>query len=349
MKRIDLRSDTVTQPSPQMREAMMRADLGDDVFGEDPTVNRLEELAANLTGKEAALFVASGTMGNLVALLTHCNRGEEAILGSLSHIHIHELGGIAALGGIHSRIVETQNDGTLDISTMEKLINEDDIHCAPSKLICMENTWYGRVLPLSYMQAVKELAEQNNLLLHLDGARLFNAAVALDVPAKNIAQYADSVQFCLSKGLAAPVGSMLCGSKEFIARARRARKQVGGGMRQAGVIAAAGILSLKSMVERLKDDHKNASLLAELVRKIDGIKVLHAETNMAFLASAIPGVSTRQLCQELNASGLLCFGEEVGIRCVTHYGIEERDIKEAAEIVKAVAQKLSSSPATAKR
>lgn len=349
MKRIDLRSDTVTQPSPQMREAMLRAELGDDVFGEDPTVNHLEELAATLTGKEAALFVASGTMGNLVALLTHCNRGEEAILGSLSHIHIHELGGIAALGGIHSRIVQTQNDGSMDISTMEKLINDDDIHCAPGKLICLENTWYGRVLPLAYMQEVKELAEQNNLLVHLDGARLFNAAVALDTAAKNIAQYADSVQFCLSKGLAAPVGSMLCGSREFIARARRARKQVGGGMRQAGVIAAAGVVALKSMVERLRDDHKNAQLLADLARKIEGIKVLHAETNMVFLGSAISGVSTRRLCQELNTGGLLCFGEEVGIRCVTHYGIEEADIEAAAEIIKTVTQKLCSSPASAKR
>ncbi len=347
MKKIDLRSDTVTQPSTQMREAMLRAEVGDDVFGEDPSINRLEELAANLTAKEAALFVASGTMGNLVSLLSHCNRGEEAILGSLSHIHIHEQGGIAALGAIHSRIVSTRDDGTMDISAIENMINEDDIHCARSKLICLENTWYGRVLPLSYMQEVKELAEQHNLLVHLDGARLFNAAVALGQPASSITQHVDSVQFCLSKGLAAPVGSMVCGTREFIAKARRARKQVGGGMRQAGILAAAGIVSLKSMVERLKDDHKNAEFFAEGLRKIEGIHVQHAETNMVFFASAIPGISTRKLCEALNAAGLLVFSDEVGIRSVTHYGIEIEDLKEALEIVKTVAKNLHAKPAQA--
>lgn len=345
MKTIDLRSDTVTLPPPQMKDAMFRAELGDDVFGEDPTVNRLEEIAANMTGKEAALFVSSGTMGNLVALLSHCGRGEEAIVGSRSHIHIHEQGGIAGLGGIHSRVVSTRMDGTLDISEIESVINDDDIHCAPSKLICLENTWFGRVLPLQYMQAVKDLAEQHNLTIHLDGARIFNAAVALSESASTIAQYADSVQFCLSKGLASPVGSMLCGTREFIARARRARKQVGGGMRQAGVLAAAGIYSLKSMVERLKDDHQNAALLAEGLRKIRGVQVLHAETNMVFLASAIPSVSTKLLCQHLNAAGFLAFGEDEGIRCVTHYGIEADDIKGGIEIVKAVSEKLLGQPA----
>lgn len=345
MKKIDLRSDTVTQPSPQMREAMAKAEVGDDVFGEDPTVNRLEELAANITGKEAALFVASGTMGNVVSLLAHCNRGDEAIIGSLAHIHIHEAGAIAALGSIHSRVVQTQNDGTMEIEAIENVINDDDIHCAPTKLICLENTWYGRVLPLSYMQAVKELSEQHNLAVHLDGARLFNAAVTLDVPASNITQYADSVQFCLSKGLASPVGSMVCGSREFIAKARRARKQLGGGMRQAGIIAAAGIVSLKSMVERLKDDHKNAELLADGLRKIQGLNVAHAETNMVFFASSIPGISTKKLCQALNEAGLLCFSDEVGIRTVTHYGIEAEDIKEAVNIAKKVTQQLSSQPA----
>ncbi len=344
MKKIDLRSDTVTQPSPQMREAMMRADVGDDVFGEDPTINRLEELSANLTGKEAALFVSSGTMGNLVSLLSHCNRTDEAIVGSLSHIHIHEQGGIAALGGIHSRVIKTRMDGTMDIASIENVINADDIHCAFSKLICLENTWYGRVLPLSYMQEVKELAEQHNLLVHLDGARLFNAAVALDQPASSITQYVDSVQFCLSKGLAAPVGSMVCGTREFIAKARRARKQVGGGMRQAGILAAAGIISLKSMIDRLKDDHKNAEFFAGGLRKIEGIQVQHAETNMVFFSSSIPGVSTRKLCEDLNAAGVLVFSDEVGIRSVMHYGIETEDIKEALEIVKTVAAKLHTKP-----
>jgi len=344
MTKVDLRSDTVTMPPQQMREAMFKAELGDDVFGEDPTVNRLEEIAANISGKEAALFVASGTMGNLVALLSHCNRGDEAIVGSKSHIHIHEQGGIAGLGGIHSRVLETKADGTMDIAAIESVINDDDIHCATSKLICLENTWYGRVLPLLYMQEVKELAEQHNLAVHLDGARLFNAAIALDVPASTIAQHADSVQFCLSKGLAAPAGSMLCGTREFIARARRARKQVGGGMRQAGVLAAAGIYALKSMVERLKDDHKNAQAFAKGLKEINGIEIVHAETNMVFVASGIPGVSTRHLCQELNNAGLLVFGDEVGIRCVTHYGIEESDIKQAVAIVKNVVSKLSAQP-----
>lgn len=340
MEKVDLRSDTVTLPSEKMRQAIFEAELGDDVFGEDPSVNRLEELASNLTGKEAALFVASGTMGNLVSLLAHCNRGDEAILGSRSHIHIHEQGAIAALGGIHSRIVETAADGTLDIAAIEALINDDDIHCAPSRLICLENTWYGRVLPLNYMQAIKELADQSGLAVHLDGARLLNAAVALGIPASSICQYADSVQFCLSKGLAAPVGSMVCGSRDFIQKARRARKQLGGGMRQAGVLASAGIVALKSMVERLKDDHKNAERLATGIKEIAGIKLLHLETNMVFLASAIPTVSTVKLCQELNKAGFLCFGEAEGIRCVTHYGIEEKDIDRAIAIAKTVAESL---------
>lgn len=341
MNKIDLRSDTVTLPPPKMKEAMMLADLGDDVFGEDPTVNRLEEIAAAITGKEAALFVASGTMGNLVAVLSHCTRGDESILGSKAHIHIHEQGGIAALGGVHSRVVATRNDGTMDIAEIEARINEDDVHCAPSRLICLENTWYGRVLPLLYMQEIKELAEQNNLVVHLDGARLFNAAIALKTSPAAICQFADSVQFCLSKGLAAPVGSMLCGSAEFIARARRARKQVGGGMRQSGILAAAGIFALKSMVERLKDDHENAELLAEGLSKIAGITVLHAETNMVFIASALPGVSTRHLCRELAGAGVLAFDEpDLGIRCVTHYGIGTQEIKKAIEIAGLVAAKL---------
>lgn len=339
---VDLRSDTITHPSPEMREAMAKAELGDDVFGEDPTVNRLEELAANLTGKQAAVFVASGSMGNLVSLIAHCNREHEVILGSKSHIHIHEQGGIASLGGIHSRVVTTQKDGTLDIQEIEALINEDDVHCAVTKLICLENTWYGRVLPLSYMQEVRELADQHGLSIHLDGARLFNAAVALGVPATAITQYVDSVQFCLSKGLASPVGSMVCGTSDFIHKVRRARKLVGGGWRQAGVLAACGIVSLKSMVERLGEDHANAQLLAELCRKIEGIEVLHAETNMCFLGSKIPGVSIRRLELALNEAGLLCFGEAVGIRCVTHYGIEATDIRAAAEIIAYVAQHLRS-------
>ncbi|MBX9686850.1 MAG: low-specificity L-threonine aldolase [Candidatus Obscuribacterales bacterium] len=340
MQKIDLRSDTVTHPSPQMRQAILNAEVGDDVFGEDPSANRLEELAAQISGKEAALFVASGTMGNIVSILARCNRGDEAIVGSLSHILIHEQGAVSALGGVATRVVKTENDGTMDIASIESVINEDDIHCTRSKVICIENTWYGRVLPLTYMQEVKELAEQNNLAVHLDGARLFNAAIALKVPAAAIAQYADSVQFCLSKGLAAPVGSIVCGDKDFIARARRVRKQLGGGMRQVGMVAAAGIVALKSMVERLQEDHEHAVLLAELLGKIAGIKILHQETNMLFIASAIPAVSSRQLSAALNDAGLLQFGDHQGIRLVTHYGIEKVDIEKAAEIAEQVCLKL---------
>lgn len=342
MNKIDLRSDTVTLPSPKMREAMASAELGDDVFQEDPSVNRLEELAAQISGKESALFVASGTMGNIVSLLSHCRRGEEAIVGSKSHIHIHERGAIAALGGIHSRVAKTQLDGCMDIDEIERLINPNDIHCPESRLICLENTWYGRVLPLSYMQAIKELAEHYGLAVHLDGARLFNASIALNTPVASICQHADSVQFCLSKGLSAPVGSVVCASKEFIELARRARKLLGGGMRQAGVLAAAAIVALKTMVERLKDDHDNARLLAEGIREISGYKVLHVETNMVFLASAIKGVSTAKLCQELNQAGFLAFHEDdLGIRCVTHYGIERSDIERALSIAGQVAALLS--------
>ena len=343
MKKIDLRSDTVTHPSREMREAMGKAEVGDDVFGEDPTVNRLEELAASMTGKEAALFVSSGSMGNLVSLLAHCNRGDEIILGDRSHIHIHEQGGVASLGGIHSKTVRNQLDGTLNINEIEALIQEDDIHHAITKLICLENTWYGRVLPLSYMEEVRELADQHNLQIHLDGARLFNAAVALNVPASSITQHVDTVQFCLSKGLASPIGSMVCGPKDFIAKARRARKLVGGGTRQAGVIASCGIISLKSMVDRLGDDHANAKLLADLASKINGIEVAHVETNMVFLKSRIKGVSDRKLSEELNAAGMLVFDEPVGIRCVTHFGIEESDIKDAVQIIQTVRDSLEKS------
>lgn len=345
-KIIDFRSDTVTLPSAQMKQAMAICELGDDVYGEDPTVNRLEELAANLSGKEQALFVASGTMGNLVSLLAHCQRGEEAILGSMSHINIHEQGAIAVVGGIHSRVLQTKSDGTMDLDQIENSINNGlDYHCCRTALICLENTWYGRVLDLAYMQEVKELASQHGLMVHLDGARLFNAACALGVTSATICQHVDSVQFCLSKGLAAPVGSMVCGSKDFIARARRARKLVGGGMRQAGVIAAAGIVALKTMVDRLNDDHLNAKLLAEGLTKIEGVKVEHAETNMVFLGSTRSGVSTRLLCDELNNAGVLAFNDEMGIRLVTHFGIEKEDIKSALEIISRVVNKLGARPA----
>ena len=266
MKFIDLRSDTVTLPTPAMRQAMAEAEVGDDVYGEDPTVNRLQELAAGLVGKEAGLFVPSGTMSNLTAVLAHCNRGDEVILGNKSHTFLFEGGGISALGGVHSCQIPNQPDGTLALQDIQNAIRPDDIHDPVTRLICLENTHNrcgGVALSPEYTRQVGELARQHDLSLHLDGARLFNAAVVQGVNAKELAGPADSVSICLSKGLSAPVGSVLCGSKEFIQRALRIRKQLGGGMRQAGILAAAGIVALETMVERLAEDHRRAARLAE--------------------------------------------------------------------------------------
>ncbi len=262
MNFIDLRSDTVTLPTPAMRQAMAEAEVGDDVYGEDPTVNRLQQLAASLVGKEAGLFVPSGTMSNLAAVLAHCNRGDEVILGNKSHTYLFEGGGLSALGGVHSCQIPNQPDGTLALEDIQNAIRPNDIHQPPTRLVCLENTHNrcgGVALSPEYTRQVAELARQHNLSLHLDGARLFNAAVAQGVRAKELAGPADSVSICLSKGLSAPVGSVLCGSKEFIQRALRIRKQLGGGMRQAGILAAAGIVALETMVERLADDHRRGS------------------------------------------------------------------------------------------
>ena len=251
MRVVDLRSDTLTRPTPAMSRAMAEADVGDDVFGEDPTVNQLEQLAADRMGKEAALFVASGTMGNLVSLLAHCGRGEEIILGSFAHTFYFEQGGSAAVGGIHPRTLPNQPDGTLTLSDIEGAIRPDNVHFPRTRLIVLENTHNlcgGHPLDIDYMKAVGDVARRHSLKIHVDGARFFNAAVALGVPAAKLAADADSVSFCLSKGLAAPVGSVVCGNRDFIAEARRARKILGGGMRQAGVLAAAGIVALNEMV-----------------------------------------------------------------------------------------------------
>lgn len=341
LSKIDLRSDTVTLPSDEMKEAMARAPLGDDVFGEDPTVNELQQLAARMTGKDSALFVASGTMGNLVSLIAHCGRGDEVILGRHSHIHLHEQGGISALGGIHPRVLPNNTDGTMSLDEIERAINEEDIHHAETKLICLENTWHGRAVPLSFMERVRELADKHGLQIHLDGARLFNAATALQVPASMIASYADSVQFCLSKGLAAPVGSLICGSEKFIGRCRRMRKLVGGGMRQAGVLAACGLVSLTSMVERLKDDHDNARYLAAELKKLDGIKAIDSGTNMVFVQSCMKGYSDRDLLRKLEARGILAFDEHEGIRLVTHYGIEREHVDEVVRRTSAVLDEMT--------
>ncbi|HEX2698426.1 MAG TPA: low-specificity L-threonine aldolase, partial [Anaerolineales bacterium] len=287
MEFIDLRSDTVTRPTPEMREAMAKAEVGDDVYGDDPTVNRLQEMAADMTGKEAGLFVPSGTMGNLAGILSHCQRGDEVVLGKKNHTFLYEAGGISVLGGVHSCQLENQPDGSLLLSEIEAAIRPDDPHDPITRLICLENTHNrcgGTIQTPEYTRQLVDFAHARGLKVHLDGARLFNAAAALNVSAKELAGPVDSVTFCLSKGLCAPVGSVLCGDKEFIKRANRMRKMLGGGMRQAGVLAAAGIIALEKMTQRLNEDHTRARYLAEGLSENQNI-VLDAGTpvtNMVF-------------------------------------------------------------------
>jgi threonine aldolase len=285
MKVIDLRSDTVTHPTPGMRQAMFEAEVGDDVYGEDPTVNRLESMAASRMGKEAALFVASGTQGNLIAVLTHCNHGDEMIVGDEAHMFWYEVGGAAALGGVTTRILPNDSGGRLNPDDVERAIRDRDIHYPETRLLCLENTHNrcgGMVLTVGYTSQVSDLAHARGLKVHLDGARIFNAAIALGVPAPLLAENADSVSFCLSKGLGAPVGSLLCGGQDFIERARKVRKMLGGGMRQVGIIAAAGIVALETMVDRLAEDHASARRLAEGLLGIKGVRLAqdHVPTNI---------------------------------------------------------------------
>src|SRR5215211_8136165 len=274
MEYVDLRSDTVTKPTPEMREAMAEAEVGDDVYRDDPTVNKLEGLAAEMLGKEAALFVPSGTMGNLIALLVHCQRGDEVIVGNQSHIYLNEAGGMSALGGIQPCPIQNQMDGTLALDDIRASIRTEDVHHPITRLICLENTQNicgGVPLTPDYTRQVGELARRNNLSLHIDGARIFNAAAAQNVAIRELVEPADSVMFCLSKGLAAPMGSMLVGSHQFIKRARHIRKMLGGGMRQVGIVAAAGIISLERMTRRLSDDHNRARKLANGLREVHGL------------------------------------------------------------------------------
>ena len=332
MKTIDLRSDTVTLPTAAMREAIFNAELGDDVFGEDPTTNLLEETAADKMGKESAILVASGTMGNLVSVLSHCGRGDEAILGDQSHTYIYEAGGIAALGGVHPRTVANSSDGTLRLEDIEAAIRADNVHFPRTRLICLENTHNrcgGAVLSPEYTRQVAALAHDRGLMLHLDGARVFNAAVALAVDVKDLTRHVDSVSFCLSKGLSAPVGSVICGSKDFIAKARRIRKAVGGGMRQCGIIAAAGIEALANMTVRLAEDHANARRLAEGIAEIQGLVVdlERVQTNIVFFDLAADAIPAEQLVKRLDARGVKVLqAGPARIRAVTHYGIDAEDI-----------------------
>lgn len=334
MEFVDLRSDTVTQPTPQMRAAMAAAEVGDDVYNEDPSINRLQEMAAERMGKEAGLFVPSGTMGNLAAVLSHCGRGDEVILGNLGHTFLFEGGGIAALGGVHSYVLPNQPDGTLRIEDIRAAVrNPEDPHAPISRLITLENTHNrcgGVPLTVEYMDEVKTVAQAHDLKIHLDGARIFNAAAALGVPVARLTEAADSVTFCLSKGLCAPVGSVLCGSQDFIFRARRIRKQLGGGMRQAGVLAAAGIIALEEMVDRLPEDHCRAQKLAQGLARIPGIKVEREDppSNMVFF-SLDEGVT---LTPAEIAERLLAYKVKVGLagprrfRMVTHYWIDDEGV-----------------------
>ncbi len=337
---IDLRSDTVTLPTDAMRQAIFDAELGDDVFSDDPTVNRLEEMAADRMGKEAAVLVPSGTMGNLVSVLTHCARGEEAILGDRAHMFLNEAGGMSALGGVHPHTVANQADGTIDLGVIEGAIRGGNLHWPRTRLICLENTHNncnGSPLTPEYTDSVAALAGDNGLLLHLDGARIFNAAVALGVDVKDLTRSVDSVQFCLSKGLSAPVGSLVCGTGEFIAEARRTRKVLGGGMRQAGIIAAAGIKALEDMTGRLAEDHANARRLAEGISQIDGLSIdmANVHTNIIYFDLAAGHVTVEQFLAQLAEKGikLLCIAKPAHFRAVTHYGIEEKDIDETLKAI----------------
>ena len=332
MRQVDLRSDTLTRPTPSMMKAMAEAQVGDDVFGEDPTINKLEQMAADRLGKEAALFVASGTMGNLVSLLAHCGRGDEIILGNLSHTFFFEQGGSAAVGGIHPRTVANQPDGRLALSEIEAAVRSDNIHFPLTRLIVLENTHNlcgGHPLDIDYMQAVGDIARRHGLKIHVDGARFFNAAVALDVKVDQLAAEADSVSFCLSKGLAAPVGSVVCGSRDFVFQARRARKVLGGGMRQAGVLAAAGIVALNEMVDRLADDHANARKLADGLAEIPGLSIDPAliKTDIVYFEVKRDDMTVAELVKRLEDQGVRMLPVGPGhIRAVTHYHITPDDI-----------------------
>ena len=332
MKPIDLRSDTVTQPTAAMRAAMVAAELGDDVFGDDPTVNALQARIAALLGKEAALFVPTGTQSNLCGLMAHCQRGDEYIVGQMAHTYRWEGGGAAVLGSIQPHPLPQQADGSIALADIEAAIKPDDAHFAKSRLLSLENTWGGQVLPLPYIEAATALARRKGLATHLDGARLFNAVVASGTPVQQIAQHFDSVSVCFSKGLGAPVGSALVGSKELIARAHRIRKMLGGGMRQAGVLAAAALHALDHHVERLAEDHAHARTLAEGLQGLPGVTVQPPQTNILFVDLAperAAGVVDR-----LRAAGVLCTGL-YRLRFVTHLDVSAADVQRAIPILRA--------------
>ncbi len=323
MSVIDLRSDTVTQPTPAMLDAMTAADTGDDVYGEDPTVNRLEAELAKRLGFAAALFVPTGTMSNLLGLMAHCERGDEYVVGQQAHTYKYEGGGAAVLGSIQPQPLEVQADGSLDLDQVAAAIKPDDFHFARTRLLALENTMQGKVLPLEYLARARRFTQDNGLQLHLDGARLYNAAVKLGVEAREITQYFDSVSVCLSKGLGAPVGSVLCGSEQLIGKARRLRKMVGGGMRQAGLLAAAGLYALDHNVERLADDHTNAQLLADGLREA-GFIVEPVQTNMVYVQMGDKAEAIKAFAGERGIK----LSAAARLRMVTHMDVNRSQIEQ---------------------
>jgi threonine aldolase len=331
MKTVDLRSDTVTRPTPAMRVAMAEAPVGDDVFGDDPSVNALQEKIAALLGKEAALFVASGTQSNLVAIMTHCGRGDEYIVGQMAHTYRWEGGGAAALGSVQPQPLEHEADGSMALAGIEAAIKPDDSHYARSRLLCLENTIGGKALPLDYLKAATALARQRGLATHLDGARLFNAAVKQGIPARDIAAPFDSVSVCFSKGLGAPIGSALVGSRDFIRAAHRWRKMVGGGMRQAGIVAAAASHALDHHVARLADDHALAARLAAALAGVKGLSVEAPQTNILF--AELKSERAAGLMDHLKSRGVLATGL-YRLRFVTHLDVDAEGVDRAAAAIR---------------
>ncbi|MBU8877933.1 low-specificity L-threonine aldolase [Bacillus sp. FJAT-29790] len=334
---IDLRSDTVTKPTEEMRKAAYEAEVGDDVYGEDPTILKLEEIAADLLGKESALFVTSGTQGNQVAVLTHCRSGQEIILESESHIFYYETGAVAAFAGVQTRTIAGIR-GAMDPSAVQYAIRDEDQHFPETGLICLENTHNragGAVVPISNMKEIYYIAVENNIPVHVDGARLFNSAAAVDKPVQKFTQYCDTVQICLSKGLGAPIGSILAGSREFIMRARKWRKRLGGGLRQAGVIAAPGLIAITKMRDRLIEDHENAKYLSDGLQQINGLQIVNkVETNIIVADVKDLNISSSQFVEKLKENGVLAvaFGPS-SVRFVTHYDVSRDDITNALSAI----------------
>ena len=340
---IDLRSDTVTLPNNEMKQFIMDSPLGDDVYGEDPSVNLLQKKIAKIFNKESALFVPSGTMANLISVLTHCNRGDEVILGNKSHIFFYEAGGISAFGGVHSHQINNNDDGTININDIENAIRKKgDDHFPKTKLICLENTHnacYGSPINTDFFNEVKNIAKKNNIPIHLDGARIFNAAIALNKSVDELTKDCDSVSCCLSKGLSAPVGSVILGSKNFISKAKSLRKALGGGMRQAGLIASAGIFSLDHMINRIKDDHSNAKILASKLNLIKNLEINlnQVHTNIIFIYNRDKTLSNQDLLLSLEKNNIkIDYKGNSKFRLVTHSGFRKEDINTVIKVFRKI-------------